>query len=184
MALVWLFMPQYPIALLPYGIYSIFHVATRTNLIPTIIVPQKISPAAGASPAGASAKAQYTQHPLAETIGNFVTQYYDQSMSMVAFLELILWFRVFCAAILFQRRSWILLVIYTAFVRARFAKSIHVKTQVQVLEARFDNLVGSQGVPPAVRQVWEAVKNGIRQFHDATDLAKKQDGAAPPKKSS
>ena len=38
MALVWLFSPQYPLAMLPFGVYSVFHVATysRTNLIPTI----------------------------------------------------------------------------------------------------------------------------------------------------
>ena len=39
MALVWLFMPQNILALLPYGIYSIFHVATylRTTIILSLI---------------------------------------------------------------------------------------------------------------------------------------------------
>lgn len=37
LALIWLFMPQWPVALLPYCIYSIFHVLVyiRSDLIPT-----------------------------------------------------------------------------------------------------------------------------------------------------
>src|SRR3569833_1832937 len=86
MALVWLFSPQYPLAMLPYGIYSVFHVATytRANLIPTIIPPKPIAPAAGAYP---NAKPQYTTHPVADAIGNFVKEYYDMSLSVVSSLE-------------------------------------------------------------------------------------------------
>src|SRR4051812_34124345 len=112
MAIVWLVMPQYPLALLPYGIYSIFHVATytRANLIPTIIAPAKVAaPADGASPA------PKPQHPMADAIGAFVKKYYDASMSIVASLEILLWVRILLSAIVFQRRSWILLAIYTAF---------------------------------------------------------------------
>jgi hypothetical protein len=182
MALVWLFMPQYPLAMLPYGVYSIFHVATytRTNLIPTLVPPKVIS-STGASP---SSKPQYVPHPLADAIGNFVKQYYDMSMSVVSSLEILLWVRLLLAAAFFQRRSWILLAIYTAFLRARFSQSSHVQDSFSQLEARIDNLVGAQGTPPTVRQVWEGVKGGARQFHSATDITKYMNGAAVPKKSS
>ncbi|KAK4150148.1 hypothetical protein C8A00DRAFT_37239 [Chaetomidium leptoderma] len=183
MALVWLFMPQYPLALLPYGIYSIFHVATyiRATLIPTLFPPQKINPPAGASP---SAKPQYTQHPASDAIGSFVKQYYDSSMSVVASLEILLWIRLLLAAIFFQRRSWILIAIYTAFLRARFAQSSHVQGSFSQLEARVDNLIGAQGTPPVARQVWDGVKGTARQFHSATDVNKYANGAAAPKKTS
>ncbi|KAL2264071.1 hypothetical protein VTK26DRAFT_2565 [Humicola hyalothermophila] len=182
MALVWLFMPQYPLALLPYGIYSVFHVATyiRTNVIPTVIPPQKLAPAAGASP---NAKPQYAQHPIAEAIGNFVKQYYDSSMSIVSGLEIALWIRVLLGAIFFQRRSWILFAVYTAFLRTRFAQSSHVQNSFAQLEARIDNLIGAQGTPPALRQVWDGVKGASRQFYAATDVNKYIAGAAAPKKS-
>jgi len=183
MAIVWLVMPQYPLAMLPYGIYSVFHVATytRANLIPTIVPPKKLTPPAGASP---SAKVQYAQHPLSDAIGNFVKQYYDASMSIVSGLEILLWIRLLLGAILFQRRSWILLATYTVFLRARFAQSSHVKNSFAQLEARIDNLIGAQGTPPAARQVWDGVKNGARQFHAATDVNKYVNGAAAPKKTS
>lgn len=181
MALVWLFMPQYPLAMLPYGIYSVFHVATytRANLIPTIIPPTKVPAAAGASP---NAKPQYAQHPLSDAIGSFVKKYYDSSMSIVSGLEILLWIRLLLGAIFFQRRSWILLALYTAFLRARFAQSNHVQNSFALFEARIDNLIGAQGTPPAARQVWDGIKGGARQFHAATDVNKYVNGAAAPKK--
>ncbi|KAL0471661.1 hypothetical protein QR685DRAFT_210293 [Neurospora intermedia] len=183
LALVWLVMPQYPIAMLPFAIYSVFHVATytRANLIPTIMPPTKVAPAAGASP---SAKPQYTQHPMSDAIGSFVKQYYDSSMSVVANIELLLWIRILLSAIIFQRRSWILLVIYTVFLRTRFAQSSHVQNSFSTFEARIDNLIGAQGTPPAARQAWETVKGLARQFHQATDVNKYISGAAAPKKTS
>ncbi len=174
MALVWLLAPQYPLALLPYGIYSVFHVATylRSNVIPTL-QPNKAP--AGAKPQGS---------PLSETIGSFVKTYYDSSMSIVANLEIALWVRVFLSAVLFQRRSWVLLGVYTAFLRARFAQSTHVQNSLNALELRVDSMVGAQGTPPAARSIWEGVKVGARQFHAATDLSKYTSGSAVPKKTS
>ncbi|RFU30566.1 hypothetical protein B7463_g5763, partial [Scytalidium lignicola] len=183
MALVWLFSPQYPLAMLPFGVYSIFHVATytRTNLIPTIQPPQQISPASGASPSG---KPAYKPNPTADTIGRFVKEYYDASMGLVAGLEIALWIRILLSAIIFTRGSWILLALYTAFLRARFGQSTFVQSQFKNLEARIDALVGAQSTPPAARQVWGQAKNTARSFHDLTNLGKYVGGASAPKKSS
>jgi hypothetical protein len=182
MALVWLFSPQYPLAMLPFGVYSIFHVATytRTNLIPTIQPPQQVTAAAGASP---SAKPTYKPNATADTIGKFVKEYYDASMGLVAILEILLWGRLFLSAITFSRGSWILIAIYTAFLRARFAQSSFVQGQFRQLEARIDSLVGAQSTPPAARQIWDGVKGGARTFHDATDIGKYVAPAAQKKAS-
>jgi hypothetical protein len=184
MALVWLFSPQYPLAMLPFGVYSVFHVATytRTNLIPTVQPPQATPPVAGASP---SAKPSYKNSAVADGIGKFVKEYYDLSMGLVAILEIVLWFRLLGAAIIFTKGSWILITIYTAFLRARFAQSSFVQGQFRHLAARVDALVGAQGTPPAARQVWDGVKGGARSFHDVTDIGKYVNGpAAPVKKAS
>lgn len=168
LALVWLFTPQYPLALLPYSVYSIFHVATytRANLIPALY------PAPAAANGDRTSGRPKTTHPLADKIGAFVKQYYDSSMSIVSRLELFLWLRILGSAFLFQRRSWILFVVYTAFLRARYSQSSHVQNTFAWLGARVDSLVGSQGTPPAARQVWDGVKGAARSFHDATDLGR------------
>ncbi|EFX05695.1 hypothetical protein CMQ_3764 [Grosmannia clavigera kw1407] len=180
LALIWLYSSQYILALLPYTIYSVFHVATytRTNLIPTISPPKPLAPAAGASP---SAKTTYTTHPLSDSIGRFVKQYYDSSMSVVAFLEILLWLRLLLSAITFARGSWILIAIYSAFLRARFAQSQHVQSTFEQIEARIDNLTGAQGINPVVRQTWQTIKTTVRQAYAATDLQKYVGGAAPRK---
>ncbi|TLS27718.1 hypothetical protein PpBr36_01442 [Pyricularia pennisetigena] len=179
LALIWLFSPRYILATLPYGIYSFFHVATymRANLIPVVFPPK---PAAADSADGKPAA-----HPIADMIGRFVKEYYDASMSVVASLEILLWGSVFLSALLFQRRSWILLPLYTAFLRARYSQSIHVQNSFAKLEANVENLLGNQGTPPAARQAWQAIKNGGRQFYLATDINRYIGGAAaPPKKTS
>ena len=183
MALVWLFSPQYPLAMLPFGVYSIFHVATytRTNLIPTIQPPQPMAAVSGASP---SAKPTFKPNAMADTIGRFVKEYYDLSMGLVAILEILLWGRLLLSAITFTKGSWILIAIYTAFLRSRFAQSSFVQAQFGQLEARIDSLVGSQSTPPAARQVWDGVKGGARTFHDATDVGKYVNGAPAQKKAS
>jgi hypothetical protein len=181
MALVWLFSRQYPLAMLPFCIYSIFHVATytRMHLIPTLQPP---APSATPSPSG---KPAYKASPLADRIGRFVKEYYDSSMGLVAVLEIFLWFRIVLAAILFTSGSWILLIIYTAFLRARVAQSSFVQVQIRNLTARVDAVIANQSTPPAARQVWEGLKGAAVQFHEVTDLRRYAGGAAqggPPKK--
>ncbi|CAK7206620.1 Transmembrane nucleoporin [Sporothrix eucalyptigena] len=182
LAIVWLYSRQTILALLPYTIYSVFHVATytRTNLIPTLSPPATPAPAAGASPN--AAKPTAAPHPVAESIGKFVKQYYDSSMSIVALLEIVLWFRLLFSAITFSKGSWILIAVYTAFLRARFAQSSHVQSAFAQIEARVDNLTGAQGMNPTVRQVWDGVKGGVRQAYAATDLQKYVGGAQAPRK--
>lgn len=177
MALVWLFSPAFYLALLPYAIYSVFHFATytRSTVIPTIMPPTQV-------PAADGAKAQIRNHWIADYIGAFVKEYYDTSMSVVAGLEIALWIRLALSAIAFQRRSWILMVLYTVFLRARFAQSTHVQNSFSTLEARIDTQLGAQGIPPAVRQIWDGVKGGARQFHSVTDVSRYT--SAPPKKTS
>ncbi|KAI9783793.1 MAG: hypothetical protein M1839_003129 [Geoglossum umbratile] len=182
MALVWLYSRQVPLALLPFGIYSIFHFASyvRQIIIPTIQPPQQINPPTGAPP---SAKPQFKSSPIADKIGAFVKNNYDFSMYMVATLEVGLWIRLFLSVLIFQRNAWVLILIYTAFLRARYAQSSFVQKTVTHLRARVDNLLAGQSIPPAARQVWEAMKQGIARFGDLTDFSGPAGSAGPgPKK--
>ncbi|TAQ89944.1 hypothetical protein B7494_g1719 [Chlorociboria aeruginascens] len=152
--------------MLPFGVYSIFHVATytRTNLIPTVQPAQQLTPGSPTS------KPTYKSNAVADTIGRFVKEYYDASMGLVAILEILLWGRLFLSAIAFVKGSWILITLYSAFLRSRFAQSTFVQAQFRQLEARIDSLIGAQGSPPIVRQVWDSIKLGVRSIHDVTDV--------------
>lgn len=174
MALIWLFSRQVALALLPFAVYSIFHVATYTRgiLLPTIQPPPPTP--AGQKPASSG---------LSDSIGRFVKDYYDASMSLVAGLEIALWFRILGSAFLFQKGSWILIAIYTVFLRARISQSTFVQGMLHHLGARGDSVAQRQDVPPAVRQGWEGFKGVAKQAHDTTDINKYVGGQqAAPKK--
>ena len=173
MALLWLFSRQYALALLPYAVYSVFHVLTYTRgiLLPTIQPPP---------PTPAGQKPQTSA--LADNIGNFVKNYYDSSMSLVAGLEIALWFRIFGSALIFQKGSWIILLAYTIFLRARITQSTFVQGTIRHLGARGDALANRQDVPPAARQAWGQAKSILKQVHDQTDINRYTQGGAAPKK--
>jgi len=174
MALVWLFSRQIPLALLPFAVYSIFHVATYTRgiLLPTIQPPPP-------TPAGQKPQSS----ALSDGIGRFVKDYYDLSMSLVAGLEIALWFRLLGSAILFQKGSWILIVIYTVFLRARISQSTFVQGMLHQMGARGDAVAQRQDIPPAVRSGWEGFKGVAKQAHDSTDINRYVQGQqAAPKK--
>lgn len=172
MALIWLFSRQYPLALLPYAVYSVFHVLTYTRGILLPVLQPQPAAAAGQKPAGG----------LADTIGGFVKNYYDASMSIVAALELALWFRIFGSALIFVKGSWIILLAYTIFLRARISQSTFVQGMIRQLGARGDALTQRQDVPPAARQAWETAKNVLKTIHDQTDVSRYIQGGAQPAK--
>lgn len=179
MALVWLYSRQIPLALLPFSVYSVFHVATytRTYLLPTL-QPPKQDAAGPASPTSPRAAAK--QSPLADTIGKFVKQYYDSSMYLVASLELGLLLRLVLSALTFSRGSWVLLLIYLSFFRARYSQSTFVQSAVAHTTARIDTSISHQSTPPQVRQGWETFKGIVRQAYEATEVKRYVGGYGSP----
>ncbi|KAL6241132.1 Transmembrane nucleoporin [Rhinocladiella similis] len=178
-SLVWLYSRQIPLALLPFSVYSVFHVATytRTNIIPTIS-PPAVAPGSTPTSPGASK----SQSALATAIGRFVKEYYDSSMMLVAALEILLWFRLVLSALTFSKGSWVLLGIYTVFLRARFHQSSFIQGAFSHGSAHIDQQVQNPNVPPAARQAWETIKGLGRQVVDATDVRKYIGGATAQKK--
>ncbi|PYH80391.1 endoplasmic reticulum protein [Aspergillus uvarum CBS 121591] len=172
-ALVWLYSRQVSLALLPFSVYSVFHVATytRAHLIPTLQGPQAAG-APGSPSSPSSPRPAVRQSPLAETIGRFVKQYYDASMDLVAHLEMALLFRLAVAVLTFSKGSIVLFAIYLAFFRARYSQSSFVQSSVRHFTARVDASVSHQSTPPAVRQGWESFKAVVRQAYEATDLGR------------
>ena len=180
-SLVWLLSRQIPLALLPFSVYSVFHVATytRTNLIPTFQPPK-------AAPAGQSPGTAKPQSGLAAAIGKFVKEYYDGSMMLVAGLEIALWGRLFLSALTFSKGAFTLLLLYTVFLRARFHQSTFVQGAFGQFSARVDQQVNQQNIPPVAKQVWDTVKSVLRQAVELTDVRRYLGGApqtADPKKS-
>lgn len=183
MALVWLYSRQLILALLPFSVYSVFHVATysRMYLIPTL-QPAPQGPSGAGSPGSPTSKPAAKQNPLAETIGRFIKQYYDASMGVVATLEILLLLRLVLSAVTFSSGSWVLLLVYLSFFRARYAQSSFVQQAVGQLIARADASISHQSTPPQVRQGWNTFKNIVRQGYEVTDIGRYISGPTANKK--
>ncbi|KMP05410.1 hypothetical protein DIZ76_015708 [Coccidioides immitis] len=166
-ALVWLYARQITIAVLPFAIYSFFHVATftRSHLIPTIQPPKEPEPGAG-SPSRQGAK----QSPLSESIGCFIKQYYDTSMALVASLELSVLIRLTGTALTFSSGSWVLLAVYFMFFRSRYTSSKYVQGVVAHSSQRIEASISHQSTPPVVRQGWQVFKDFARRVYEFTDV--------------
>lgn len=93
-------------------------------------------------------------------------------MTLVAALEILLWGRLFLSALTFSKGAWILLTVYTVFLRARFHQSSFVQGTFSQVGAFVDEQVNKQNMPPAVKQVWGTTKNVSRQAVEATDVRK------------
>jgi hypothetical protein len=91
-------------------------------------------------------------------------------MTLVAGLEILLWFRLLLSAFTFSKGSWVLLGVYTIFLRARFAQSQFVQSAFSHGAATVDAQIQNQSVPPAARQGWESVKAFSRKAIEATDM--------------
>ena len=91
-------------------------------------------------------------------------------MTLVAGLEILLWFRLLLSAFTFSKGSWVLLGAYTIFLRARYAQSQFVQNAFSHGAAVVDTRVENQSVPPAVRQGWESIKAVSHRAVETTDM--------------
>ena len=103
---------------------------------------------------------------------------------LVAGLEILLWIRLLLSCLTFNKSAFTLFILYTIFLRARFAQSQFVQNAFQQGSARIDQQVQSPNVPPAVRSGWEGAKGVARTVVDATNLGKyfQQQQPTAPKK--
>ncbi|RVD82028.1 uncharacterized protein DFL_009872 [Arthrobotrys flagrans] len=172
MALIWLFTSPIYLALLPFTIYSTFHFLTylRTALIPTLL-PTPETPAPSSGSTSPQTPKKQPANVVSEIISKFVKTHYDTSMAVVANLELGLWLRLLSGCLIFAN-SWILLIIYTAFLRIRVSQSPFVRQALHQSETIIDGLVADPRAPPALRNVWASAKDGVRKFGDLTEFNK------------
>jgi transmembrane protein 33 len=103
-------------------------------------------------------------------IGKWIKGFYDTAMTSVCIIELGLWLHILFAVLSFQRNTWILLLLYSGYLRVRFAQSSFMASVhaawIKILNALF----ADKRIPPWVRSAWESVKDVAWQLVETTDL--------------
>lgn len=133
-------------ALMPYGIFSLFHTVSylSTNVIPTFKPEQT----------GINAYLQ-----------SFCKNYYERAMQLVAFIEVNLTTPLFIISVFsFSFTAFVNLVVWVSFLRYRYLTSAYTRQYVTRISLEGDRLVANQNVPPVVRNTWGSMKNVLSQL--------------------
>lgn len=135
MALIWFITPRFTLSLVPYAVFSLFHVLIYCK---SVLLPQVFD--MGPESKGVSA------------ISNFLSQYNERSMYWMGSVEIFTWVWLTLRALLFRRRSWIVWLFYSFFLKIRFENSKFVKSSFAQWRVRLDGIVSHSAVPSTVKQ--------------------------------
>lgn len=78
-------------------------------------------------------------------------------MRVVAYIELVIFARVFIGAITFQS-SIIAPIVYAHFLRQRYYQSSFTREALAATNGKIDEFVNKPGNPPVIRQIWDKVR--------------------------
>ncbi|GAV52036.1 hypothetical protein ZYGR_0AG00270 [Zygosaccharomyces rouxii] len=135
MALVWFFTPSFTLSLIPYAVFSLFHVLIYCK---SVLLPQVFD--------------MGHENKSVTAISNFVRHYNERSMYWMGSVEIFTWVLLTLRALLFRRRSWIVWLSYSFFLKVRFENSKYIKSSFAQWRVRLDGIVSHSSVPPSVKQ--------------------------------
>lgn len=167
LALLWFFTPMFTLSLLPYAIFSLFHVLIYFK---GILLPEVF----GLNPENSK---------MVTFITNFVRSFNEKSMYLVGSIELNLFVLLLVRALFWYPRSWIILVAYTLFVKIRYENSKYMQATFAQWRVRFDGAMSHPSVPPMIKRVYGKIKSLLIQVAQVR-LSKPQAAAAGSKQHS
>lgn len=145
LALMWFFTPPVFVALIPYFIYSIFHVITYSS--------EYVLPAFTAKPA----------RPQEDRLAQLARKYQDAGSQTVAKVEVYgILIRLIIGVIIFNRLAFIQLPVFAVFLRYKYFNTAYTRSSLRELSLNIDRAVNP--LPPAVRDVWIKVRDTIAYY--------------------
>jgi hypothetical protein len=146
LAFFWWSSKPIAITLLPYAIFSLFHALTFTR---TTLMPQFLPPGPPATNGGPP-----QPHPIAKKLQLWVKSNYDTAMRAVAYIELLIFLRVFLGAVTLQN-SLLSPIVYAHFLRQRYYQSAFTRDALNVTNKRVEAWVRKPGNPPMLVKIWD-----------------------------
>lgn len=148
----------------PQWIYPLFHLVTRLAAVPI-------------STSGANPNEVSMSESTTDNIRAFISTYYDVSMSAATSLEVSTWFSLLISAVTFQHWSWIMIVLYTIFLRNRYDLDDFTR-----FEARANGFLDAQKMYLPARPAWKISLKLTRGFYYVSDPRNYMGGDSDPKK--
>lgn len=136
--------PYVYITLIPFALFSFFHVLVyaNTNLLPI----------AGLEKSGVSTKIQ-----------SFISQNNTKSIQLASVVEIYAYGWLLLRLITIRKRSLVPFVVYSIFIKARFESSVFTRNYFKSIEIGAESLINKYAANvPAVKQGWISFKKVLR----------------------
>ncbi|CAI4047121.1 hypothetical protein SUVZ_12G0340 [Saccharomyces uvarum] len=146
LAVFWLFTPRFSFSLIPFFAFAVFHVLIYVE---KVFLP-KVFHLSSKESSG-----------ILRFIDKFVVQYNDLCMHWVGTSELLIFILILIRAILCFQRSWIMLVVYAAFIKLRYENSKYMKAAFAQWRVRMDGIISHPSVPPYIKRAYNAAKMSL-----------------------
>jgi hypothetical protein len=154
---MWLFTTPVFVALVPYFIYSVFHVITYFS--------EYVLPAITAKPA----------RPQEDKLAQLARKYQDAGSQTVAKVEVYgILLRLIVGVIMypptafmfliisFSKLAFIQLPVFAVFLRYKYFNTAYTRTSLRELSGNIDRLVNP--LPPVARDIWIKVRDSISYY--------------------
>lgn len=138
------FRPYVLLPLLPFALFSLFHVLayTKGHLLPIYGL----------------ADSSYSTR-----IGHFISQNNTKSIELASFLEIVSLGHLFLRVLFLRKRSLFIFILYVVFIKLRFEKSVFTRNYFKKIELHIEKLVNNTN-NPNVKNVWVNVKSNVKKL--------------------
>lgn len=136
--------PYILLPLIPFGIYSVFHVLAYINghILPTL---------------------SFNTDQLSKFLTTFIQNHNVKSVQIGSAIELYSFIWLFIRVITFRKRSLTPFIIYAIFIKTRYEKNIFTRNYVKSFEVQIDKIVNQSNVP-VLKNIWTQFKSIIRRI--------------------
>lgn len=147
-ALLWLLTPRFTLTMIPFIIFSTFHFLTYMK---SVLLPQVLQ--------------WNDENRYVALITKFIRENNDKSMVWSGSAELLCLIAVIFRALLWYPKSWLVLIIYSTFIKVRYEKSAYMRNCVKKWEVRADGIVSSPSLPSSLKSGYVKFKETIKQLN-------------------
>lgn len=143
MAIVWTFTPQFTLSLVPYMMFSVFHVLIYVK---SILLPEVFNLNASNS-------------KMVLFIDNTVRSYNERCMYWVGSAELGILACLLLRVIFWYPRSLVLFASYSTFIKFRFENSKYMKSAFAQWRVRLDGIMSHPSIPIPLKKAYNKSKS-------------------------
>ncbi|KAK9728456.1 Transmembrane nucleoporin [Basidiobolus ranarum] len=159
MAIIWLLSSPVFITLIPFGVYSSFHVVDfiRTAILPTFV------PSVAQPPVPGQPRSIFQQ--ASDTIKRFKDVYYEKCMGIISYIEVLGVMSIILTEALTFNISPLAVLFYGNFLRLRYATSPHIRNVFGELRNRMDKWMlpptANPKIPAFVGNGYTVIRDGL-----------------------